>query len=71
MVCIPKSVTPARIRQNLQVSDFSLSEEDVRRVAALDRGERYIVPAVEVRGVQTPPWNTPGRDSSLLLLRSK
>ena len=34
-------------------------------MAALDRGERYIVPTVEVRGFQTPPWNTPGRDSSL------
>ena len=49
MVCIPKSVTPSRILQNLQVCDFSLSEEDMRQVEALDRGERYIVPAVEVR----------------------
>ncbi|CAL8262801.1 unnamed protein product [Boreogadus saida] len=50
VVCVPKSVTPSRIQQNLQVCDFSLSEEDVRQVEALDRGERYIVPAVERDG---------------------
>ncbi|XP_059921670.1 aldo-keto reductase family 1 member A1-A [Gadus macrocephalus] len=50
VVCVPKSVTPSRIQQNLQVCDFSLSEEDMRQVEALDRGERYIVPAVERNG---------------------
>ena len=32
---LPKSVTPARIRENLDVFDFTLSEEDVRRIADL------------------------------------
>uniref|UniRef100_A0A8C4ZZD4 Aldo-keto reductase family 1, member A1a (aldehyde reductase) n=1 Tax=Gadus morhua TaxID=8049 RepID=A0A8C4ZZD4_GADMO len=50
VVCVPKSVTPSRILQNLQVCDFSLSEEDMRQVEALDRGERYIVPTVERDG---------------------
>lgn len=47
-MCIPKSVTPSRIQQNLQVFDFSLSEDDMKLIESFDRNERFIVPAVEV-----------------------
>ncbi|QFU93073.1 aldo/keto reductase [Amycolatopsis sp. YIM 10] len=39
-VVIPKSVTPARIRENLAVFDFTLAEEDLTALATLDRGHR-------------------------------
>lgn len=39
-VVIPKSVTPERIRQNIDVFDFALSAADMDAVAALDRGMR-------------------------------
>jgi 2,5-diketo-D-gluconate reductase A len=39
-VVIPKSVTPSRIKENLAVFDFELTDEDVASVSALDRGER-------------------------------
>lgn len=39
-VVIPKSVTPARIRENLAVFDFDLTEADVAALSTLDRGER-------------------------------
>ena len=48
VVCIPKSVTPSRIQQNLQVFDFSLSGSDMEEVASLNHDQRFIVPAVEV-----------------------
>ncbi|MER7708104.1 aldo/keto reductase [Kitasatospora sp. NPDC097605] len=39
-VVIPKSVTPARIRQNLDVFGFELTGEDMAAIAATDRGLR-------------------------------
>ncbi|MGW8363370.1 aldo/keto reductase [Streptomyces wedmorensis] len=39
-VVIPKSVTPARIRENFDVFDFALTHEEMRTVSALDRGMR-------------------------------
>ncbi|MGW1176999.1 aldo/keto reductase [Kitasatospora sp. NPDC002543] len=39
-IVIPKSVTPARIRQNLDVFDFELTEQDMAAIAAGDRDLR-------------------------------
>lgn len=40
LIVIPKSVTPARIRENAAVEGFRLDAEDLRRIAALDQGRR-------------------------------
>lgn len=39
-IVIPKSVTPARIRENIDVFDFTLTDEEMAAIAALDRGLR-------------------------------
>jgi diketogulonate reductase-like aldo/keto reductase len=39
-VVIPKSTNPARMRENLQILDFALEEEDLAAIAALDAGRR-------------------------------
>jgi 2,5-diketo-D-gluconate reductase A len=39
-VVIPKSATPARIRENLELFDFELSEAEMGEIEALDAGER-------------------------------
>jgi 2,5-diketo-D-gluconate reductase A len=38
-IVFPKSTTPARIRENLELFDFELASADVQRIDALDRGE--------------------------------
>ncbi|MHA6758968.1 aldo/keto reductase [Streptacidiphilus sp. PAMC 29251] len=39
-IVIPKSVTPARIKENADVFGFALTDEDLVDIAGLDRGER-------------------------------
>ncbi|MFI9114936.1 aldo/keto reductase [Streptomyces venezuelae] len=39
-VVIPKSVTPSRIRENIDVFDFELDGEDLAAIAALDENRR-------------------------------
>ncbi|RKT88999.1 Aldo/keto reductase [Saccharopolyspora antimicrobica] len=39
-IVIPKSVTPSRIRQNIDVFDFALTEDEMTAIAGLDRGLR-------------------------------
>lgn len=67
VVVIPKSVTESRIKENIQVFDFSLQAEEMDSITALDRGWRYIVPMKEVEGKRVPrdaehphyPFNDP------------
>lgn len=39
-VAIPKSATPARIRQNIEVFDFELADDDMTVLAGLETGKR-------------------------------
>jgi 2,5-diketo-D-gluconate reductase A len=39
-VVIPKSVTPSRVKENFEIFDFELADDDVEGLSGLDRGLR-------------------------------
>lgn len=39
-VVIPKSATPSRIRENIEVFDFELADDDMAEIGSLDNGHR-------------------------------
>lgn len=44
-VAIPKSITPARIDENLAVFDFSLDETQIHQLDGLNRNKRFVNPS--------------------------
>jgi diketogulonate reductase-like aldo/keto reductase len=54
VVAVPKSGNPQRIAENTEVFDFTLSDEEMRRISSLARPDaRLISPAF------APPWDSP------------
>lgn len=43
---IPKSSRPARLQENLAISTFELSDDEMSAIASLDRGQRFNDPGV-------------------------
>jgi alcohol dehydrogenase (NADP+) len=46
---IPKSVSPARLSENLTAAEGELAAEDMESMAGLDRGRRYIDGSIWVK----------------------
>lgn len=42
VVVIPKSFNPERIKENFQVFDFSLTEDDMNKIEALNKNTRFV-----------------------------
>jgi diketogulonate reductase-like aldo/keto reductase len=43
-VVIPKSVTPERIKENIDIFDFELSDADMKKIKELDKNLRFVDP---------------------------
>lgn len=44
LVAIPKTVTPSRMKENFNVFDFTLTDEDMQKIGKLDREEGRVGP---------------------------
>ena len=44
---IPRSVNPRHIRENIEIFDFSLTNEEMREIDTLDKGRRYFNMSLE------------------------
>ena len=42
IIAIPKSVTPERIKENIAVFDFVLSEEEINNINSLEQHHRFV-----------------------------
>ncbi|XP_072915020.1 aldo-keto reductase family 1 member D1-like isoform X1 [Hemitrygon akajei] len=42
IVVIPKSFNPERIKQNFEIFDFSLTDEEMKAIDALNKNQRYV-----------------------------
>jgi len=51
---VPKSITPARLRENLEAAELTLTPAELERIAALDQGYRMIAGAFWA--VAGTPW---------------
>ncbi|KAK6190279.1 hypothetical protein SNE40_002186 [Patella caerulea] len=54
LIIIPKSSSPARIKENLELFDTELSEDEMKQMAALDRNLRVYVDSISASHPEYP-----------------
>jgi 2,5-diketo-D-gluconate reductase A len=47
LVAIPRSSNPGRIAENIDIFDFELTEQEMTKITALDRGESEVTDSDE------------------------
>lgn len=56
-IVIPGSKNPEHIKSNLDILDFALSDDELKEIAALDKGKRYYNMAIEDEEKAFMNWN--------------
>lgn len=55
-VIFPRSTNPAHIRENFDIFDFALTEEEMNRVRALDAGKRFFTMPLQEQEINFCAW---------------
>ena len=58
IVVLPKSITPARIKSNIDIFDFELSEDEMKEISSFNRGYRFCG-MEHVKGHKYYPFDIP------------
>ena len=56
-IVIPGSKNPEHIKSNLDIFDFALTDEEIKEIAALDKGKRYYNMAIADEEKAFMGWN--------------
>ncbi len=55
-VIFPKSTNPQHIRENFDIFDFELTEEEMKRIRAVDKNVRFFTVPLEQQEIQFASW---------------
>lgn len=56
-VIFPKSINPQHIKDNFDIFDFALTDDEMERINALDRNVRFFNATLEQQEAQFTSWS--------------
>ncbi len=55
-IVFPKSSNPSHLKENIEIFDFDLTDEEINAIRSLDRNKRYYNLSLEEQEIQLSKW---------------